>query len=73
MYQPYDRNKFLGQVEDLLREAGLSPERQSSPSPYGAADQLLQSLGVSPVIDHVEALRANLDSPWPEKDETPAT
>ncbi|HLU96348.1 MAG TPA: hypothetical protein VKZ89_05855 [Thermobifida alba] len=68
MYQPYDRSRFLEQVEALLRDAGLSPERQSSPSPSAAAEQLLRAFGVTPVLDHVSVLKANMDTPWPDKD-----
>lgn len=69
MFQPYDVTKFVREVEQLLQEQGAEPQRQSDPRPDVAAGMLLRSFGLSPSMDHVEALRQSMDAPWPEKDE----
>lgn len=70
--QTYDTDRFLGEVQELLRLAGLDPapptgsdRRQAD----AAASALLRSFGITPVMDQVAALTRASDLPaWSERD-----
>ncbi|XKK40237.1 hypothetical protein HFP72_05935 [Nocardiopsis sp. ARC36] len=47
MYQSYDRNKLVRQVQELLESEGLQPVAQNDPKPEHAAMLLLRSFGWS--------------------------
>ncbi|WP_306365974.1 hypothetical protein [Nocardiopsis sp. CC223A] len=72
MYQTYDRDRLLRQVRELLREEGIRPINQTDPAPEHAAALLLRSLGVEPVLDHVEVLKRNMDRTWEDLDDSKA-
>ncbi|MFL1380431.1 hypothetical protein [Nocardiopsis protaetiae] len=69
MYQTYDRDRLLRQVRELLREEGVRPIDQTDPAPEHAAALLLRSLGVEPVLDHVEVLKRSMDRSWEDADD----
>lgn len=68
-FRPYDLHGFLSDVREILREKGVDVSSQDDPRPLDAAAILLRSFGLTPVTDHVESLKRNMNEPWPEKDE----
>lgn len=70
--QPYDRTTFIAQVQQLLHDNGMDPQRQAEPTPEKAADMMLNSLGLRPTISHIDALKKSLDAPWPDEDDARA-
>ncbi|REE96650.1 hypothetical protein DFJ69_2090 [Thermomonospora umbrina] len=71
MAQTYDINRFLREVEALLWQTGLDPQRGSSqPKPEVAAGMLLRAYGIAPIADQVETLARAMDNSWPERDQT---
>lgn len=69
MTQTYDVNRFLREVQSLLWQAGLDPQRSSGqPKPEVAASMLLRAYGITPVMDQIEALARNMNTPWPDQE-----
>lgn len=72
MYQSYDRNKLVRQVQELLESEGLQPVAQDDPKPEQAAMLMLRSFGVAPVVDHVDMLKGSMNRTWEEADDARA-
>jgi hypothetical protein len=69
--QCYDPDKLIRAVQEHLQQQGLEPELQAGQRKDAsiAAAMLLRTLGITPAVDGVDALKRSMDKPWVENDD----
>jgi hypothetical protein len=69
--ESYDPHRLVEEVRELLEARGLTPHLVDGGKgqAIAGAGQLLRALGITPGLDHVEAMARAMDKPWAAMDD----